>query len=80
MEAFLTRLGVASPDDLRRYGMKRRTDRQAAALGRAVAVGTPFARAFAGDFVKDKFGEATTHWRKLETRVAAGWATLARCS
>ena len=72
VEAFLTRLGVASPDDLRPYGMKRRTDRQTATLGRAVAVGMPFARAFAGAFVKDKFGEATTHWRELETRVARG--------
>lgn len=72
VEDFLTQAGVASPDDLAAYGMKRRTERQAAALARSIAVGIPFARAFATAFVKDKFGEATTHWRKLETRVARG--------
>jgi hypothetical protein len=31
-----------------------------------------FAEAFVGKFVSDKFGEATTHWRKLEDRVRRG--------
>jgi Restriction endonuclease BglII len=31
-----------------------------------------FAQAFTDKFVSDKFGEATTHWRKLEDRVHRG--------
>ncbi len=72
VEAFLAARGVARPDDLETYGMKRRTDRQSAAVDRATASGVPFPRAFAHTFVRDKFGEATTHWRKLAARVARG--------
>jgi hypothetical protein len=32
----------------------------------------PFAEALVNKFVSDKFGEATTHWRKLEDRVHRG--------
>ena len=31
-----------------------------------------FAKGWADAFVSDKFGEATTHWRKLEDRVKRG--------
>lgn len=31
-----------------------------------------FAEGWAKPFVSDKFGEATTHWRKLEDRVRRG--------
>ncbi|HMV40190.1 MAG TPA: BglII/BstYI family type II restriction endonuclease, partial [Plasticicumulans sp.] len=31
-----------------------------------------FAEAWAGQFVADKFGAATTHWDKLMTRVQRG--------
>lgn len=31
-----------------------------------------FREAFTSVFVSDKFGEATTHWRKLEDRVRRG--------
>jgi len=31
-----------------------------------------FREAFVDKFVSDKFGEATTHWRKLEDRVHRG--------
>ena len=31
-----------------------------------------FQEAFVDSFVSDKFGEATTHWRKLEDRVRRG--------
>lgn len=72
VETFLANQGVGRPDDLIPYGMKRRTDRQSGKVDRLTAAGHPFARAFAHTFVKDKFGEATTHWRKLEARVARG--------
>ncbi len=72
IEGFLRAGGFARPDDLARYGMKRRTDRQTAAVERLVAGGVDFAEAFAKTFVADKFGEAGTHWRKLEQRVLRG--------
>ncbi|MNV71041.1 Restriction endonuclease BglII [compost metagenome] len=31
-----------------------------------------FKEAFVGQFVSDKFGEATTHWRKLDDRLRRG--------
>lgn len=72
IEGFLAAQGVAQPDDLIPYGMKRRTDRQSAAVDRLTGTGAPFHQAFARTFVRDKFGEASTHWRKLEARVARG--------
>jgi hypothetical protein len=33
---------------------------------------TPFQDAFSDLLVSDRFGEATTHWRKLEDRVRRG--------
>ena len=72
IEGFLRTNAICSPDDLAAYGMKRRTDRQMAALDRLTSGGVDFAHAFAKTFVADKFGEATTHWRKLADRVARG--------
>ena len=69
---FLTARALATPDDLLPYGMKRRTDRQRAALDRLTARGVAFPEAFAKTFVADKFGAATTHWAKLEERIARG--------
>ena len=40
-------------------------------VGRAKSPVT-FQDAFTEKFVADKFGEATTHWRKLEDRVQRG--------
>ena len=72
VERFLRTGGFSSPEDLAPYGMKRRTDRQTAAVDRLTAIGVDFAEAFAKTFVADKFGEATTHWRKLAQRVERG--------
>jgi hypothetical protein len=72
IERFLETHAITSPADLEGYGMKRRTDRQSAALARLIGAGVPFAKAFAKTFVADKFGESTTHWRKLADRVARG--------
>lgn len=52
--------------------MKDRTARQRQAVQRLVDGQTPFAEAFAKHFVSDKFGQATTHWRKLEDRINRG--------
>lgn len=52
--------------------MKDRTTRQRQAVQRLVDNQVPFAEAFARHFVSDKFGQATTHWRKLEDRISRG--------
>lgn len=55
-----------------RFNMKERTRRQADAVKRLVDRQVPFAEAFSRQFVSDKFGQATTHWRKLEDRINRG--------
>lgn len=66
--------GFRSIDDLKEFGLKP-TDRQADAINAASQRGTappPFSAVWAHHFVADKFGAATTHWRKLEDRVHRG--------
>ncbi len=77
--AFLNRItnwmkveGLASEDDLDRLGIGARTAAQRNAVAEQVERGVPFADAFARKFVADKFGQATTHWSKLEDRVSRG--------
>ncbi|WOE75262.1 BglII/BstYI family type II restriction endonuclease [Alterisphingorhabdus coralli] len=45
---------------------------QRAQIDRQVDAGKPFAEAWAKKFVSDKYGMATTHWDKLQDRVARG--------
>ena len=78
-EAFLARITewmrdaeLASEEDLDRLGIGARTAAQRKAVADQVARGVPFADAFARKFVADKFGQATTHWAKLEDRVRRG--------
>ncbi len=78
-EAFLDRItewmraeGLTSEDDLDRLEIAARTVAQRKAIADQVERGVPFADAFARKFVADKFGQATTHWSKLEDRVQRG--------
>ena len=78
-DAFLDRItdwmrgqGLSSEDELDRLGIGTRTAAQRKAVADQVARGMPFADAFARKFVADKFGQATTHWTKLESRVERG--------
>ncbi|MFT7596593.1 MAG: hypothetical protein ACI8R4_003929 [Paracoccaceae bacterium] len=78
-EAFLPRITdwlkaqqLNTEDDLDRLGISERTRAQRESVARQVARGVPFAEAFAKTFVASKFGQATTHWNKLEERVARG--------
>ena len=78
-EGFLDRItdwmlakGLDSDADLDRLGIGARTAKQKAAVADQVARGERFAPAFARKFVADKFGQATTHWAKLEDRVRRG--------
>jgi hypothetical protein len=48
------------------------TERQRERIEREAKSKDSFAEGWANAFVADKFGEATTHWRKLEDRVRRG--------
>jgi hypothetical protein len=69
---FIRARGIDQEAGLLPFGMKDRTVRQRAAVTEAMARGADFADAFTRQFVADKYGQATTHWRKLEERVARG--------
>ncbi len=78
-EAFLKRItawmadaGLTGEEDLDRLGIGSRTPAQRRAVADQVTRGVPFSEAFARKFVADKFGQATTHWSKLEDRVLRG--------
>ena len=64
--------GVASEEALAVYGIDERTSAQRRAVERMVTQGRDFADAFTSNFVASKFGQATTHWDKLEARVMRG--------
>ena len=70
--AWMKEHDLTSEDDLDRLGIVARTAAQRKAVADQVARGVPFSEAFARKFVADKFGQATTHWSKLEDRVMRG--------
>lgn len=61
-------------EDLLEWGYDPTTKQRKAILKRVERDKNPltFRQAFAEKFVADKFGEATTHWRKLDDRIARG--------
>ncbi|HEX5244932.1 MAG TPA: hypothetical protein VFW23_16865, partial [Tepidisphaeraceae bacterium] len=62
---------VADYSSLVGYGY-RPTTRQKNAIDQRISGGSSFSEAWVSVFRADKFGEATTHWRKLEDRVLRG--------
>ena len=70
IENFAKSRGVDSIARLRKFYFP--TVRQQDLITRAVEREGSFERGWAHVFVSDKFGEATTHWRKLEDRVNRG--------
>jgi len=70
---FANRTKVCRKADLKRFGIKL-TKRQMQNLRRRIASSEmkAFSQAWAEMFVGDKFGEATTHWRKLQERINRG--------
>lgn len=70
IEQFASRQNINTLDSLRDYYLP--TPRQRENIERAAARENSFAKGWAHAFVADKFGEATTHWRKLKDRVDRG--------
>jgi hypothetical protein len=68
---FATENQINGTADLARIGLNP-TRRQLTEYERRQRGETGFAQAWSGAFVQDKFGAATTHWRKLEDRVHRG--------
>ncbi len=71
---FLDERHLDKLDDLRAWGYDP-TSKQRAFINKQTTRTTnplSFREAFTNKFVADKFGEATTHWRKLEDRVHRG--------
>ena len=71
---FLDDRGIDTFQDIARWGYEP-TSRQRAAINKRIERKKnplTFRQAFADKFVADKFGEATTHWKKLEERVHRG--------
>ena len=71
---FADQRAVSSFDDLRKLGLNPTNRQEEAVLRRVDRDKNPvaFRDAWADQFVSDKFGAATTHWRKLEDRVQRG--------
>jgi hypothetical protein len=71
---FLDERQIHSLDEIRPWGYDPTAKQRAAINGRMQRKKNPltFREAFADKFVADKFGEATTHWRKLEDRIHRG--------
>ncbi|HEX3535684.1 MAG TPA: BglII/BstYI family type II restriction endonuclease [Stellaceae bacterium] len=68
---FATDHQITSFDDLAGFSVIP-TPRQRREIERRTTAGRPFTDAWASHFVSDKFGESTTHWRKLQDRVRRG--------
>jgi hypothetical protein len=62
---------INDPADLARIGLNP-TRRQLGQYSQKRRGETSFAQSWSAAFVQDKFGAATTHWRKLEDRVNRG--------
>ncbi|WP_375393983.1 BglII/BstYI family type II restriction endonuclease [uncultured Sphingomonas sp.] len=72
VEGFAVDRGIDSLEGLNDFGAGSPTGPQRKQIDADIARGTSFARAWSRKFTSDKFGQATTHWSKLQDRVARG--------
>lgn len=70
VEQFARKAGISSIDKLSPF--YRPTERQVNMIEASAVRAGSFEAGWAQAFVSDKFGEATTHWRKLDDRVRRG--------
>ena len=68
----LHRDGVQNEADLAAYGVTERTAAQRRSVATMMEGGVSFVEAFTQTFVASKYGQSTTHWRKLEERLERG--------
>lgn len=68
--AFARKKSISNPTALSEYYSP--TERQLKLIDKSAKSKGSFEDGWAHAFVSDKFGEATTHWRKLEDRVRRG--------
>jgi hypothetical protein len=68
---FAQERNLTSSADLRNLGLNP-TPRQTRDVERRMRTGVGFPEAWSSSFVQDKYGAATTHWRKLDDRVRRG--------
>jgi hypothetical protein len=68
---FAIEKGLKAASDLESIGLAP-TRRQKDDFARRVRNGLAFSDAWSASFVQDKYGAATTHWRKLQDRVQRG--------
>ncbi|GAB7081999.1 BglII/BstYI family type II restriction endonuclease [Megalodesulfovibrio paquesii] len=71
VQRFVADCGIHTFEDLTPYGISP-TPRQREHVLRSMARGRPFAESWPAQFVSDKYGAATTHWKKLIDRVHRG--------
>lgn len=71
VQRFATERELNSHDAVASFGMSR-TARQTRDVDRKILAGQSFEEAWARQFVSDKYGQATTHWSKLEDRIRRG--------
>jgi hypothetical protein len=71
---FLDERGISDLEGMRQWGYDPTSRQRAAIQQRMTRAKDPvgFREAFVDKFVADKFGEATTHWRKLDDRLRRG--------
>lgn len=74
IEVFVDKKKITNYKDLEGYRISTTPRQREAVLARTRRSRNPdtFQRAWSRVFVNDKFGAATTHWRKLEDRVRRG--------
>jgi hypothetical protein len=72
VERFAADRGITSYEDLDQYGAGSPTAPQKKQIEADIARGVDFTHAWARKFTSDKYGTATTHWAKLQERIARG--------
>lgn len=71
LEGFALERNINSIEELTEFDYTP-TKRQRDLINRRISSGNSFPEAWSHVFVSDKFGEATTHWKKLKDRVDRG--------
>lgn len=74
VQRFLNEREIDGFEDMAQWGYEPTSRQRREVMKRVERALNPvtFREAFTNQFVSDKFGEATTHWRKLEDRIQRG--------